>query len=524
MPRLKVSSCVAMFQETTDQVSLNNDPKKVNGTKQRLDQKTSISCPQRSVDRAEFQDNTDKRFQQSEIVSEIHDTPQMGGDKDDRDLNDLALKDLAICSGEIADTPKQAPFLHTSSPDRSRSTKSLANRLPRNDSLETFTGVDDNSSQLFRMDSKPNRQHQRQRSARNTYGPENDWVCVLTKKHPEREKPRHIGRIRSFRNLFENSFDTKYLYNPDSNGVASEANPSIKFIHFNGQNIERFRDFEQSVLIKIINNDCLDFDGKFLTLLSIVSESPLALVQVYTEELTLYNFVLAIEALYYAYGEPTKFRNALIRQLINEDPLDMKNPESFLKINSLITRIYRAFEVDGDNQALSMSCILQSIRMTPETTLAYRTWLCSSMKEKSLEALQQWLEWMYQENISENFFRKSAQGFRNVECPPIISNVVHTNFQELLKGRCRLCFEKMHKLEGCHIYMSMTPNQRKIALSIYRGCFRCTRIVSVVHIGSNCNFCEQRDCWRPCENCQSSDHHFSICEASDEPFTAVLKQ
>ena len=523
MPRLKVSSCVAMFQETTDQVSLNNDPKKVNGTKHRLDQKTSISCPQRSVDRAEFQDNTDKRLQQSEIVSEIQGAPQMGGDKDDRDLNDLALKDLAICSGEMADTPKQAPFLHTSSPDRSRSTKSLANRLPRNDSLETFTGVDDNSSQLFRMDLKPSRKHQRQRSARNAYGPENDWVCVPTKKHPGEEKPLHHGKIRSFRNLFENSFRMIFLFDPTKSHSQS-AYPIVRLIKFDGSNVELFREFEQSVLIRIINNDSLDFDSKFLGLLDTLGGSPLAVVQSFTEELDAANFVRAIEALYYAYGEPTKFRNALIRQLINEDPLDMKNPESFLKINSLITRIYRAFEVDGDNQALSMSCILQSIRMTPETTLAYRTWLCSSMKEKSLEALQQWLEWMYQENISENFFRKSAQGFRNVECPPIISNVVHTNFQELLKGRCRLCFEKMHKLEGCHIYMSMTPNQRKIALSIYRGCFRCTRIVSVVHIGSNCNFCEQRDCWRPCENCQSSDHHFSICEASDEPFTAVLKQ
>ena len=129
---------------------------------------------------------------------------------------------------------------------------------------------------------------------------------------------------------FYYSFQMRYMYNPNSDGVASEAYASLKLIKFNGENIEMFREFEQSVLMKIVNNDCLDFDGKFLALLSTVSDSPLALVQVYTEELTLVNFVHAIEALYYAYGEPTKFRDALIRQLINEDPiLDIK-PNSAL--------------------------------------------------------------------------------------------------------------------------------------------------------------------------------------------------
>ena len=348
--------------------------------------------------------------------------------------------------------------------------------------------------------------------------------ALLPKKHPERRKPQHFGQIRSFRNLFENSFDLKYLYNPYSDGVASEACASVKLIKFNGHNIERFRDFEQSVLMKIINNDCLDFDGKFLALLSTVSDSPLALVQVYTEELTLFNFVLAIEALYYAYGEPTKFRDALLRQLINEDPIDMKNPESFLKINSLITRVFRAFGNDASNEVLSMSCLMESIKMTPGTAANFNAWLDASMREKNLKVLQQWLEWKYQRSVSDNLLQKSAQEFRNVKIPPIMINVVDTNNDKLLKNRCRLCFGKIHNLEGCHIYMSMNSNQRMIALTIHGGCFLCTRTVCAVHIESNYNFCDRKDCGRPCEICQSSEHHFSICNASDEPFKAVLKQ
>ena len=293
-------------------------------------------------------------------------------------------------------------------------------------------------------------------------------------------------------------------------------------MNFDGNNVELFREFEQSVLIRIINNNILDFDEKFLCLLDTLGGSPLAVVQIFTDELDAPNFVRAIEALYYAYGEPTKFRDALVRQLINEDPIDINNPESFLKINSLIARILRAFDASDD--ILSMSFILEAIDMTHETSLAFKTWLCSTMQKKSLKVLQQWLDWMYQYSVSDNLLQKSSQGFKNIECPPVLTKMVHSNYEKLLKNRCRLCFGKIHDLEGCHVYMSMTPNQRKIALTIYRGCFLCTKLVHAVHIGSNCNFCDRRGCWRPCQLCQSHEHHFSICEAANEPFNAVLEQ
>ena len=276
------------------------------------------------------------------------------------------------------------------------------------------------------------------------------------------------------------------------------------------------------VLIRIINNNNLDFDEKFLFLLHTVSGSPLAVVQAFTQELDAVNFVKAIESLYYAYGEPTKFRNALLRQLMNEDQIDIKKPESLIKINSLINRIFRAF--GGGNEVMSTSIVMESIKMTSETSMIFQTWLCTTMKANDLKSLQQWLEWMYRHSISENFKQKSVQSFKNVECQPVLTEMVNTNYEKLLKPRCKLCFNKIHEFERCHVYMAMTPNQRKIALTLYGGCFLCTKIVHSVHVGSSSNFCDRRNCWMPCENCQSHEHHFSICEASNEPFKAVLKE
>ena len=171
-----------------------------------------------------------------------------------------------------------------------------------------------------------------------------------------------------------------------------------------------------------------------------------------------------------------------------------------------------------------MSLIVSSIKMTPHTAISFNTWLSATMKEKNLKSLQYWLEWTYSQEVSDRMVQKSSSGFRNVQSRPIMTNLVHSSYEELLDGRCRLCFGTIHNLEGCHVYMSMTPNQRKIALTIYKGCFLCTKIVYSVHVGSSSNFCDRRKCWMPCETCQSHEHHFSICEASNEPFKAVLNE
>ena len=156
----------------------------------------SPTCPQQSVEQAELQDNSDestvsvpKNAQESDLVTEAKDIPQM------KESNDMNNSDLALGSNEMVDLPKQTPDFQAPG---SIVTELVAKRLTRSDSLETFTGGDDspsnNSSEFLRMKSKPLPQYQR-RFARKDRSPENEWVCIVTKKHPERRKPQHFGRI-----------------------------------------------------------------------------------------------------------------------------------------------------------------------------------------------------------------------------------------------------------------------------------------------------------------------------------------
>ena len=152
---------------------------------------SSTTCPRQSIGRAELQDNSNQskvsvseNAQESDIVTEAKDMPQM------KESNDMNNSDLTLGPNEMVDLPKQTPdFL---------AHELVAKRLTRSDSLETFTGGDDstcnNSSEFLRMNSRPLPQYQR-RFARKDRSPENEWVCFVTKKHPERRKPQHFGRI-----------------------------------------------------------------------------------------------------------------------------------------------------------------------------------------------------------------------------------------------------------------------------------------------------------------------------------------
>ena len=54
--------------------------------------------------------------------------------------------------------------------------------------------------------------------------PEPKWISVSTKKHPQEDKPIHYGKIKSFRQLFENAFDMNYLFDP----TAKERSEKLK--------------------------------------------------------------------------------------------------------------------------------------------------------------------------------------------------------------------------------------------------------------------------------------------------------
>ena len=382
---------------------------------------------------------------------------------------------------------------------------------------------------------------------------DDEWVCVPTEKHPETDKPLHKGRIRSFSNLFRNTFQLNKLFDPHSQGHAKKAYADIAMIKFTGNNVEQFREYEQSVLMRIINDDSLDFDGKFHKLLGSTSGSPLAVVQAYTDELDLANFVQAIEALYYAYGEPTKFRDSLVRQLLNDDPIDIKKPGSLVKTNALISRIFRAFGgEDAGNTVLSMSVIMNSVKMTPETATNFQTWLSATMKEKNLKVLQQWLQWIYTQNVEEVLSQRASQGFQTTRRQPVLTNAMEpirevdetpmvpkdvapvvTNEVErislnerqseevillnagkakMMENRCPLCFNDAHRFADCRIYMYMTADERKLTLMIREGCFCCT---GIGHLASKC------DSRINCQKCQSPSHHETICEASSDSWMAA---
>ena len=371
---------------------------------------------------------------------------------------------------------------------------------------------------------------------------EDNWVCVPTDKHPETDKPLHKGRIRSFSNLFRNTFQLNVLFDPNSRGQAKQSYSDIAMIKFTGNNVEVFREYEQSVLMKIINDDSLDFDGKFHKLLGSTSGSPLAVVQAYTDELDLANFVQAIEALYYAYGEPTKFRDSLVRQLINDDPIDIKKPGTLVKTNALISRIFRAFGgEDAGNTVLSMSVIMNSVKMTPETATNFQTWLSAAMKEKNLKVLQQWLQWIYTQNVEEVLSQRASQGFQAGKRQPVLTNTMEPSKEvqetlvaqksnplkdgdlgevvllnagkaKMMENRCPLCFNDSHRFADCRIYMYMTGDERKLTLMIREGCFCCT---GIGHLASKC---ESRI---NCQKCQSPSHHESICEASSDSWMAA---
>ena len=82
-----------------------------------------------------------------------------------------------------------------------------------------------------------------------------------------------------------------------------------------------------------------------------------------------------------------------------------------------------------------------------------------------------------------------------------------------MESRCQLCFGDIHKFSDCRVYMNMTHDQRKLALLIRDGCFKCT---GSGHIGSKCPIKMN------CQKCQRPEHHETICEASSDSWKAVV--
>ena len=225
-----------------------------------------------------------------------------------------------------------------------------------------------------------------------------ELVCIQTTKNPQKDKPLHEGKITSFSQLFKNSFLLHHLYDPDSRGLARDLS-QLPITVFDGTKIEDFPTFESLILMKIVNNTNLDFDGKYLLLLNHLKGSPLSIAEVFTETMDMTNFVHAIEALWYAYGEPSKFRDMLVIKLYKQEPVDLQKPETLITTASLIDRILRAFNCKGEE--LAETFLNNSIKMTEETKSQYSMWLAGGQRRKNLKHLQIWLEYSYQTSFDD---------------------------------------------------------------------------------------------------------------------------
>ena len=389
----------------------------------------------------------------------------------------------------------------------------------------------------------------RQRNLQNTSM--DDWVCVQTDRHPENNKPKHYGKIRKFTHLFQNCFQQHMVYDPYSQSKSNSAQKAVQITKFDGRNCEYFREFEQGVLIKIINDETLDWTSKFYLLLSSTSGAALNTIQSYTDDLDMAGFIQALEDLYYHYGQTSQFRDALIHQLMSEDPIDPKKTETLQRTNALIKRILRTFAGGNRNETndqLTMSFFLESVKMTDDAKKEYRTYLTSTNQRKGLPSFTKWLSITYEQSMDVLFKQKHVRSARSVRPPvlmetPIINEIIekeetsypgntevisnhqpngnttteeeHVNLYNQASqmiNRCALCFDDTHKYADCSVYMSMNPDQRKLALLRYHGCYTCT---DVGHTSAKCNS------HRSCQSCQSTKHHESICQAASDSWEAV---
>ena len=86
---------------------------------------------------------------------------------------------------------------------------------------------------------------------------------------------------------------------------------------------------------------------------------------------------------------------------------------------------------------------------------------------------------------------------------------------KMMEERCELCYELKHNFSHCRVYMSMSPDQRKLTLLNRDACYRCTMP------GHIANQCDQK---HNCQKCQQTHHHESICDASVDSYSAVINK
>ena len=156
--------------------------------------------------------------------------------------------------------------------------------------------------------------------------------------------------------------------------------------------------------------------------------------------------------------------------------------------------------------------------MTELAGKEYRIWLTATNKQRGLQSFTQWLTITHEQStalLSAPMHTKGARSSR----PPVLMGTtdVPTNEYQAdpFANRCTLCFIEKHKFSDCRQFMSMDPDQRKLALLRYSSCYICT---DIGHTALKCNSN------RLCQLCQSSKHHETICKADYDSWQAVLNK
>ena len=276
--------------------------------------------------------------------------------------------------------------------------------------------------------------------------------------------------------------------------------------------------------MKIINDETLDWTSKFFMLLNSTSGSALTTIQVYSDDLNMDGFIQAIEDLYYNYGRASKFREALLHQLFEVEPIDPRKPETLQKTNALIKRILRSFPGSDQNGDFLMSYLLSNINMTESARKEYRSWLTATDKQRGLPSFTRWLTITHEQSTDILFAPMPTKSARSSRAPvlfeatdvPLLDDkfVAMANQDDQMSNHCVLCFDEKHKFSDCTVFMtSLDPDQRKLALLRHIGCYICTEM------GHTALKCYSK---RSCQICQSSKHHETICKAEDDSWQAVL--
>ena len=383
--------------------------------------------------------------------------------------------------------------------------------------------------------------------------PDDDWIEVKTKMNPQSGKPRHYGKILSFRNLFMNSFQLHMVYNPDKVGCIQTTNStSIKTVPFDGEDLSLFREFEQNILMRAVNNVTEGWDAKFTTLLTSTTGPAKHGVQGYSGNYTMQNFVQALESLYYSYGKPSQYRNSLLNQLTNDEYVDLKKPASLQKTNMIILKLLNEFNLK-DNEAYDW--VWNSVRMSEEAKVSFKLYCVARGNDRNLQSLSDWM-WLAYNDLVESS-SKSAKVGRSSKAPVLMKmlsgqseeEMSSTNEEEVSEegivafaktnpvqprrnfnqksgnfrvtnvkanypdgGRCDLCFDEKHNYCNCRVFAFLSPDQRKLWLLTRNGCYTCTEI------GHSSSTCTSE---RKCLTCQSTKHHEMICEAVGNSWEAT---